>query len=81
MIFKKNGNSNIVYTIGAPVLRKNAAPVAVIDDNVRQLAFDMFEAMRYFNGIGLAAPQYGVSQRLVVIDVPPDRPASSTSPA
>ena len=77
MIFKKNGNSNIVYTIGAPVLRKNAAPVAVIDDNVRQLAFDMFEAMRYFNGIGLAAPQYGVSQRLVVIDVPPDNSTGS----
>ena len=77
MIFKKNGNSNIVYTIGAPVLRKNAAPVAVIDDNVRQLAFDMFEAMRYFNGIGLAAPQYGVSQRLVVIDVPSDNSTGS----
>lgn len=77
MIFKKSGNSNIVYTIGAPVLRKNAAPVAVIDDNVRQLAFDMFEAMRYFNGIGLAAPQYGVSQRLVVIDVPSDNSTGS----
>ena len=42
MIFKKNGKSHIVYTIGAPVLRENAAPVAVVDDNIRQLAFDMF---------------------------------------
>ncbi len=72
MIFKKNGKSHIVYTIGAPVLREDAAPVAVVDDTIRQLAFDMFEAMRFFNGIGLAAPQYGHSLRLVVIDVPPE---------
>ena len=69
MIFKKNGN-RIVYTVGAPVLRKIAAPVAVIDDNIRKLASDMIDAMGYFNGIGLAAPQYGESLRLVVIDVP-----------
>ena len=70
MIFKKNGNSRIVYTVGAPVLREIAAPVAVVDDQIRQLAADMIDAMGYFNGIGLAAPQYGKSLRLVVIDVP-----------
>ena len=70
MFFKKSGNSRIVYTIGAPVLREIAAPVAVIDDSVRQLASEMIGAMHYFNGIGLAAPQYGKSLRLVVIDVP-----------
>lgn len=81
MIFKKNGKSHIVYTIGAPVLRENAAPVAVVDDNIRQLAFDMFEAMRFFNGIGLAAPQYGHSLRLVVIDVPPEDSTGSPGEA
>ena len=70
MMFKKNGNSRIVYTVGAPVLREIAAPVAVVDDQIRQLAADMIDAMGYFNGIGLAAPQYGKSLRLVVIDVP-----------
>ena len=81
MIFKKNGKSHIVYTIGAPVLRENAAPVAVVDDNIRQLAFDMFEAMRFFNGIGLAAPQYGHSLRLVVIDVPQEESTGSAGEA
>ena len=70
MIFKKNGKSYTVCTVGAPVLREIAAPVAVIDDNVRQLASEMIGAMHYFNGIGLAAPQYGKSLRMVVIDVP-----------
>ena len=70
MMFKKNGNPRIVYTVGAPVLREIAAPVTVVDDQIRQLAADMIDAMGYFNGIGLAAPQYGKSLRLVVIDVP-----------
>lgn len=70
MIFKKKGKSYTVCTIGAPVLREIAAPVAVVDDSVRQLANEMLGAMRFFNGIGLAAPQYGKSLRLVVIDVP-----------
>ena len=52
------------------MLREIAAPVAVVDDSVRQLANEMLGAMRFFNGIGLAAPQYGKSLRLVVIDVP-----------
>lgn len=52
------------------MLRKIAAPVAVVDDNIRKLASDMIDAVGYFNGIGLAAPQYGESLRLVVIDVP-----------
>ena len=70
MIFKKKGKSYTVCTIGAPVLREIAAPVVVVDDSVRQLANEMLGAMRFFNGIGLAAPQYGKSLRLVVIDVP-----------
>lgn len=70
MIFKKNGKAYTVCTVGAPVLREIAAPVAVIDDGIRQLADEMIGAMHYFNGIGLAAPQYGKSLRLVVIDVP-----------
>ena len=81
MIFKKNGKSYTVYTAGAPVLREIAAPVAVVDDSIRELASEMLGAMRYFNGIGLAAPQYGKSLRLVVIDVPGDNVSGSPGEA
>ena len=59
-----------VTTIGAPVLSQTAEPVLAVDDDIRRLAQEMYEAMVAFNGIGLAAPQYGVSKRMVVIDVP-----------
>lgn len=81
MIFKKKGKSYTVCTIGAPVLREIAAPVAVVDDSVRQLANEMLGAMRFFNGIGLAAPQYGKSLRLVVIDVPSGNESGSPGEA
>ena len=81
MIFKRNSNSRIVYTIGAPVLREIAAPVSVVDDQIRQLAVDMIDAMGYFNGIGLAAPQYGKSLRMVVIDVPQESNTGSPGEA
>jgi peptide deformylase len=53
---------------GDPVLRKTAAPVEVFDDGLRNLVLDMIEALRAANGVGLAAPQIGVSARVVVID-------------
>lgn len=52
-----------------PILKTRAAPVAQVDDEVRRLAADMLETMYRAPGIGLAAPQVGVSRRLVVIDV------------
>jgi peptide deformylase len=59
-----------VRTAGDKVLAQSAAPVGVIDDGIRQLAEKMFQSMVAFDGIGLAAPQYGESLRLIVIDVP-----------
>ncbi len=53
-----------------PVLSRKAEPVDVIDDAVRTLLNDMAETMYKADGIGLAAPQVGVSRRLVVMDVP-----------
>lgn len=53
---------------GDPVLRQKAAPVAVIDDRMRQLAADMLETMYNAPGVGLAAPQVGVAVRLRVVD-------------
>jgi peptide deformylase len=52
-----------------PRLRKKAAPVAVVDDALRQLIDDMFETMYEAPGIGLAATQVDVHKRLLVADV------------
>ena len=52
-----------------PVLRLVAEPIATIDAAVRNLADDMLETMYAAPGVGLAAPQVGVSRRLIVLDV------------
>ncbi len=53
----------------AEVLRQTAKKVSRIDASVRKLAQDMLETMYDHSGVGLAAPQVGVSKRLMVIDV------------
>ncbi|MBL8660530.1 MAG: peptide deformylase [Rhodospirillales bacterium] len=59
-----------------PRLKKPAVAVERVDDEIRHLMDGMLEAMYAANGIGLAAPQIGVSQRIVVLDIaPPDGPA------
>lgn len=50
-------------------LRKKAAKVQVVDDNIKKLVDDMLETMYLAKGIGLAATQVNVHQRIVVIDV------------
>ena len=50
------------------VLRRKAEPVETVDEKIRILARDMAQTMYDAPGVGLAAPQVGVSQRLVVID-------------
>lgn len=50
-------------------LHKVAAPISVITDEIRLLAQDMAETMYTANGIGLAATQVDVHQRLIVIDI------------
>ena len=49
-------------------LRKPAAPVAEITDEIRAIWDEMLEAMEAMPGVGLAAPQIGVSLRLAVVD-------------
>lgn len=51
------------------VLTMRASPVERIDDELRELVDDMIETMYEAPGIGLAAPQVGVSQRVIVIDL------------
>lgn len=54
-----------------PRLRTRAAPVAQVDDRLRQLAADMLETMYHAPGIGLAATQVNVHERVIVVDVSP----------
>ena len=54
---------------GDKVLKDIAAPVEKIDRKIKQLLDDMTETMYAADGIGLAAPQVGVSMRVVVIDI------------
>ena len=51
-----------------PCLTKKCAPVKGVDDEVRRLMDDMVETMYAESGVGLAAPQVGVSKRVIVID-------------
>jgi peptide deformylase len=57
-----------ILTLPDPRLRKPAAPVETIDDGVRALAGDMLATMYEAPGIGLAATQLGVMQRIFVMD-------------
>lgn len=56
-----------------PRLRTVAKPVTQVDDTIRQLVRDMFDTMYDAPGIGLAASQVNVHQRIVVIDVSEDK--------
>lgn len=59
-----------VRIYGDPVLRTKAVPVTDFDDTLRGLVEDMYETMAAYQGVGLAANQVGVLQRVFVIDVP-----------
>ena len=52
-----------------PILRRKAVEVRNFDFSLSSLTENMFETMYESNGIGLAAPQIGISQRLIVIDI------------
>jgi peptide deformylase len=58
-----------------PRLHKVAKPVATVDDRVRQLVDDMFETMYDAKGIGLAATQVDMHERVIVIDASEERDA------
>ena len=59
-----------IRTLPDPVLRQKAKKVTGIDPSIRKLIGDMLETMHQVNGVGLAAPQIGVSLRIVVIQLP-----------
>lgn len=58
-----------IHTVDDPILRKKAQTITKITKKLRLLAKDMLDTMYHANGVGLAAPQVGISERMVVIDV------------
>lgn len=58
-----------IVLMGDPVLRAEAEPVEEFNDELRALVRDMFETMYHADGIGLAAPQIGISRRIIVVDL------------
>lgn len=60
-----------IYLMGHPVLRAENSEVPADYPNLKKLVADMFETMYFSEGVGLAAPQVGLSLRLVVIDADP----------
>lgn len=63
-----------------PILRKKAQRVKRIDASIQNLIDDMIDTMRAANGVGLAAPQIGVSQRVIVVEIPPDEQDPASRP-
>jgi len=61
-----------ILTAPDPLLKKKAKPVDAVDDDIRKLMDDMLETMYDAPGIGLAAPQVGVSKRVIVLDISKD---------
>ena len=62
----------MIYPIvkyGDPVLEKPAAAITSFDDGLKKLVEDMFESMYAARGVGLAAPQIGISKRVAVVDI------------
>ncbi len=58
-----------IVKFGNPVLETKAQDVTEFDGELKKLVDDMFESMYEAKGVGLAAPQIGISKRLAVIDV------------
>ena len=57
-----------IVTLPDPVLKRKARPVQKFDKNLQTLLDDMVETMRGAPGVGLAAPQIGLSERIIVIE-------------
>ena len=63
-----------------PVLRQRAKKVPTVDNSIQRLIDDMVETMQQAKGMGLAAPQVGVSLRVVVLQIPGKEPFAIINP-
>ncbi len=62
-----------IVKFGDPILQQKAEPVTEFNAELKELVANMFETMYEAPGVGLAAPQVGVSKRLFVMDCSKDR--------
>ncbi len=65
-----------IHTLGNCVLRQPARRISKVDESVRELTRDMLRSMYTAKGIGLAAPQVGIHQQLLVIDIDLENPST-----
>jgi len=70
----------LCHLLDDPVLRQKARKVPRIDSSIQQLIDDMVETMQQTHGVGLAAPQVGVSLRVVVLQMPGEEPMAIINP-
>ena len=61
-----------IVLMGDPVLREEALEVTNFNRDLRSLVRDLYESMYHAEGVGLAAPQIGISKRVIVIDLRKD---------
>ena len=66
------GTARPILVVGDPILATVCGQVTSFDEELAQLVEDMFESMRVAEGVGLAAPQIGVSRAVLVYDCPDD---------
>ncbi len=59
-----------IVKLGDPRLRRRSKPVRRFNAQLRELADDMVETMHSAHGVGLAAPQIGINERLIVVEMP-----------
>ena len=63
-----------------PILRQKAKKVGAIDSAIKKLIDDMIDSMRAASGVGLAAPQIGLSLRIAVIEIPEEEVITLINP-
>ena len=71
----------LIRCLPDPILRKKARRITVIDKPVLKLIEDMMDTLRDGRGLGLAAPQIGVSARVIVLHMPDEEPFAMINPA
>lgn len=69
-----------IHLLGSPVLRQRAAEIEQITPEIATLVDDLFDTMRADGGVGLAANQVGVAQRVAVVDATGDDPLILLNP-
>ena len=69
-----------IRTLPDPLLKRKAKRVSSIDGSIQRLIDDMLETMPQAGGVGLAAPQIGVSLRVIVLQMPDEEPVALINP-